>query len=82
MLTTFFAEKMSSNNKQFVKAHVPKLDGLNYQVWAGKMQAYLRSQGLWNMENNPPNLAEGSKLKHIAFCKKERLDWSNCDTRL
>jgi hypothetical protein len=47
------------------------------------MQAFLRSQGLWNMvrdsEANPPKLAEGAKPEHIAFRKKERLDWSNRD---
>jgi Domain of unknown function (DUF4219) len=72
-----------SSNKQSIKTHVPKLDGLNYQVWAGKMQAFLRSQGLWNMvrglEPNLPELGKGSKPKHIAFPKKEWLDWSNQD---
>jgi hypothetical protein len=72
-----------SSNKQSVKTHVPKLDSLNYLVWAGKMQAFLRLQGLWNMvrgsEPNPPELGEGSKPEHITFCKKECTDWSNHD---
>jgi Domain of unknown function (DUF4219)/gag-polypeptide of LTR copia-type len=78
-----FRRKMSSNNKQSVEIHISKLDGLNYQVWAGKMQAYLRSQGLWNMvrssEPNLPELGESSKPKHVAFHKKEWMDWSNWD---
>jgi gag-polypeptide of LTR copia-type len=72
-----------SSSKQFVENHVPKLDSLNYQVWAGKMQAFLRSQGFWNIvrksESSPPDLAEGFKPEHIALCKKERNDWSNQD---
>jgi Domain of unknown function (DUF4219) len=78
-----FHRKMSSNNKQSVEVHIPKLDSLNYQVWAGKMQAFLRSQGLWNMvrdsESNLPKLGKGAKPEHIAFHKKEWLDWSNHD---
>jgi Domain of unknown function (DUF4219) len=72
-----------SSNKQSIKTHISKLDGLNYQVWSGKMQAFLRLQGLWNMvrgsEPNLPELAEGSKPEHIAFCKREHTNWSNCD---
>jgi hypothetical protein len=80
-----FYRKMSSNNKQSVKTHVSKLDGLNYQVWSGKMQAFLRSQGLWNMvrgsEPNLPELAADSKPEHIAFRRKEHIEWSNCDNQ-
>jgi Domain of unknown function (DUF4219) len=80
-----FCRKMSSNNKQSIETHVPQLDGSNYQVWAGKMMVYLRSQGLWNMvrgsEPNLPELAADSKPEHIAFCRKKRLDWSNCDNQ-
>jgi hypothetical protein len=72
-----------SSNKQSVQAHIPKLDGSNYQVWSGKMQVFLRSQGLWNMvresEPNLLKLAMDSKPKHIAFCRKERTEWSNHD---
>jgi hypothetical protein len=68
---------------QSIKVHVPKLDSSNYQVWAGKMQAFSRLQGLWNMvrgsEPNLPKLGEGSRPKHIAFHKKEWMDWSNHD---
>jgi hypothetical protein len=32
-------------------------------------------------EPNLPELAEGSKPEHIAFCKKECTDWSNCDNQ-
>jgi Domain of unknown function (DUF4219) len=78
-----FHSKMLSNNKQSIETHIPKLDGSNYQVWAGKMQVYLRLQGLWNMvrgsEPNLPKLAEGAKPKHVTFCKKKRLNWSNHD---
>jgi hypothetical protein len=78
-----FHRKMSSNNKQSIKTHVPKLDNLNYQVWAGKMMAFLRLQGLWNMvrgsELNLPELAADSKPEHIAFHRKERIEWSNHD---
>jgi hypothetical protein len=81
MLTTFFIRKMSF--KQSIKNHISKLDGSNFLVGAGKMQAFLRSQGLWNMvrrlEPNLPELGEGSKPDAIALCKKEWLDWSNCD---
>jgi hypothetical protein len=76
---------LQKNNKQSVKTHVPKLDGSNYQVWSGKMQAFLRSQGLWNMvrgsEPNPPELAADSKPEHIAFHRKEHTDWSNRDNQ-
>jgi gag-polypeptide of LTR copia-type/Domain of unknown function (DUF4219) len=78
-----FLKKMSSNNKQSIETHIPKLDRLNYQVWSRNMQAFLRSQGLWNMvrgsEPNLPELAADSKPKHIAFCRKERTEWSNHD---
>jgi Domain of unknown function (DUF4219) len=54
-----FHRKMSSNNKQSIKTHMPKLDSSNYQVWAGKMTVFLRSQGLWNMVRGfEPNLPE------------------------
>jgi Domain of unknown function (DUF4219) len=78
-----FHRKMSSNNKQFVEIHIPTLDSSNYQVWAGKMQVYLRLQGLWNKvrgsepnlpelgEGSKPELCEGSKPEHVAFHKKE-----------
>ena len=84
MLTTFFlSEKMSS--KQSVENHIPKLDGSNFLVWSGKMQAYLRSQGLWNMvkgsEQNPPNLGEGSKPDTIALCRREKIEQSNHDNQ-
>jgi Domain of unknown function (DUF4219) len=62
----FFQEKMSST--QSVETHIPKLDGSNFLVWAGKMQAFLRLQGLWNMvrglEPNLPELSEGSMLSN------------------
>jgi gag-polypeptide of LTR copia-type len=49
------------------------------------MMVYLRSQGLWNMvrgfEPSLPELAADSKPKHIAFYRKERLDWSNHDNQ-
>jgi gag-polypeptide of LTR copia-type len=84
MLTTFPSEKMSSN-KQSIETHVPKLDSSNFLVWTGKMQVFLRSQGLWNMARglkpNPPKLGEGSKPDAIAFCYKEWLDWSNCNNQ-
>ena len=80
----FSLEKMSS--KQSVETHIPKLDGSNFLVWSGKMQAYLRSQGLWNMvrgmEQNPPDLGKGSKPDAIALCKKERIEWSNHDNQV
>jgi Domain of unknown function (DUF4219) len=72
-----------SSNKQSIKVHIPKLDSSNYQVWAGKMQAFLRSQGLWNMvrgsEPNPPKLGRGAKPEHVTFHKKKQMDWSNHD---
>jgi Domain of unknown function (DUF4219) len=75
-----FCRKMSSNNKQSIETHIPKLDGSNYQVWSGKIQAFLRLQGLWNMvrgsKPNPPESAADSKPKHIAFCRKERTELS------
>jgi Domain of unknown function (DUF4219) len=75
---------MSSNN-QSIETHVSKLDGSNFQVWAGKMQVYLRLQGLWNMvrslEPNTPELGEGFKPEYVAFHKKEWLDWSNRDNQ-
>ena len=77
-------EKMSS--KQSVEMHIPKLDGSNFQVWSRKMQAYLRSQGLWNMvrgmQQNPPELGKGSKPDAIALRKKEKIEWSNCDEQV
>jgi hypothetical protein len=30
-------------------------------------------------EPNPPELGEGFKPEHIAFHKKEWMEWSNCD---
>ena len=67
-----------------VEAHVPILDGANYQVWAVKMTAFLRSQGLWNIvrsiESNPPELDPAVyKPVDIAIRNKERLEWSNRD---
>ena len=32
-------------------------------------------------EQNPPKLGEGSKPDAIALCKKERIEWSNCDNQ-
>jgi Domain of unknown function (DUF4219) len=72
-----------ADNKWSIKTHVPKLDGSNFQVWSGKMQVFLRLQGLWNMvrgfEPNLPEFAVDSKPKHIAFHRKECIEWSNHD---
>jgi len=67
-----------------VEAHVPVLDGANYQIWAVRMTAFLRSQGLWNIvkaiKGNPPELDPAtSKPEQLIVHAKERLDWSNRD---